>query len=254
MASSQFATGDPLVSVILTTHDRPHLLPLALACYQHQSYPRRELFVVDDGAQFPVQEHQVAAAGGRLLRLPHRTPLGSKLNEGLRHAQGRFCLKMDDDDWYAPRFLETMLAALSDSATALCKPSLAAMSPFLFFDVAAWELRRSKDMHISGATFLFAREDWREHPFRPLPRQVDNWFLVDQIKAGVSLVRVAALEVFLQLRHRGHLWTRQPDAQLVDDYVRECALYERTPEDLLPAHALGTYRALQRDLLASGSE
>ena len=37
----------PLVSVILSTRDRPRLLALALDYYRYQSYSRRELIVVD---------------------------------------------------------------------------------------------------------------------------------------------------------------------------------------------------------------
>src|SRR4051794_29626556 len=100
------------VSVVLTAHDRPRFLPLALTCYQQQSYPARELIVVDDSSYFGVSEQAVAAAGGRLLRLPGGTPLGTKLNAGLEQASGPLCLKMDDDDWYGPLFLKTMVEAL----------------------------------------------------------------------------------------------------------------------------------------------
>src|SRR4051794_33498707 len=90
----------PLISVIITTRDRPYLLPVALTCYQHQTYPRRELIVVDDGEEFPADAARVAAVGGRLIRVEPGTPLGTKLNAGVEAADGRFCQKMDDDDWY----------------------------------------------------------------------------------------------------------------------------------------------------------
>src|SRR5262249_4001230 len=70
----------PLVSVILTTRDRPRFLAVALACYRRQTYPHRELIVVDDGDDFPADEARIAAVGGRLLRVEPGTPLGAKLN------------------------------------------------------------------------------------------------------------------------------------------------------------------------------
>src|SRR5437016_5823403 len=103
-------SGDlPLVSVILTTRDRPIFLPLALACYEHQTYPNRELIIVDDGEAYPVAEETVAAANGRVIRMTPGTPLGIKLNRGAREARGSLCMKMDDDDWYAPSYLETIV-------------------------------------------------------------------------------------------------------------------------------------------------
>src|SRR5581483_3748600 len=88
---------DPLVSVVLTTRDRPHLLPIALRCYEHQTYSRRELIVVDDGALSPVNPAHLSSPQFRLIRVKPGTPLGIKLNYGVDAARGRLCMKMDDD-------------------------------------------------------------------------------------------------------------------------------------------------------------
>src|SRR4051794_20594341 len=169
------AANGPSVSVILTTRNRPRFLSVALACYQRQTYPGRELIVVDDGDDFPADEATIAAVGGRLLRLPPGTPLGAKLNHGLQVAGGRFCQKMDDDDWYAPRFLEKMVSTVLESWRKVCRPSLAFLMPFLFFDVARWEVRRSVGANAPGATFFFAREEWEARPFRPVRFDEDIW-------------------------------------------------------------------------------
>src|SRR5437588_4425764 len=101
-------SGDqPLVSVVMATHERPHLLPVALRCYREQTYPSRELVVVDDGTRFPAAEAQIAAAGGRLLRVQPGTPLGAKRNLGLEASSGELSITMDDD-YYAPNFLAYM--------------------------------------------------------------------------------------------------------------------------------------------------
>src|SRR5262245_22185432 len=184
MPESESKSQRSLVSIVLTTRDRPQLLSVALACYQHQTYPRRELIVVDDGATFPADAAAVAAVGGHLMRLAPGTPLGVKLNRGLHAGQGRLCMKMDDDDWYGPTYLETMIAALRTHSTVVCRPHVAFLGGFLFFDVVHWEVRWSMDRQISGATLLFARDDWQARPFRPLSYQEDRWFLRDQVRAG----------------------------------------------------------------------
>src|SRR5205823_5838077 len=125
MAGTMAGSAGPPVSVILTTRDRPRLFPLALACYQHQTYSRRELIVVDDGVTYPVEAQAVTAVGGRLIRVDPGTPLGTKLNRGVRDARGPLCQKMDDDDWYAPSFLEAMLSGLLNSWRTVCRPTLA---------------------------------------------------------------------------------------------------------------------------------
>jgi glycosyltransferase involved in cell wall biosynthesis len=247
----------PLVSMILTTRDRPRLFSVALRCYQHQTYPRRELVVVDDGDRFPVDERAVAALGGRLVRADPGTALGTKLNLGAQAARGGLCQKMDDDDWYAPAFLETMVGAIEGSGRALCLPTVAFVTPFLFFEVARWEVRRSVHNNVPGATLLFARDDWEGRPFRPLPGDEDVWFFMDQQRRGTRALPVRAPEIFLAVRHRGsrgereHTWVEQWDGQRLESYLKDRELYPGGPEALLPEWALDFYGELRRELLAT---
>lgn len=232
---------------------------MALACYRHQTYPRRELVVVDDGDRFSADAGAIAGVGGRLIRVDSGTPLGAKLNRGVGEARGVLCQKMDDDDWYAPRFLETMVSTLLTSWAVVCRPTLAFLMPFLFFDLARWEVRQSVENNIPGATLLFGREDCEERGFRALPQDEDVWFLLDRLRLGTSLLPVQGLETFLAVRHRGgtadrgHTWTHQWNGQTLDDYLLRRPLHGRRPEGLLPRWALAVYRELRRDLLAAPS-
>jgi glycosyltransferase involved in cell wall biosynthesis len=241
----------PAVTVVLTTRDRPRLLPLALAGYRQQTYRNRELIVVDDGEQFPADEAAIAAVGGRLLRLPPGTPLGSKLNAGIACARGQFIQKMDDDDWYGPAFLAAMTGALAASWEIACQPALVFLSPFLFFDIARWEIRLSHGGHLPGATLLFPRDLWEERPFLPLPGDEDVWFFLDHTRRGAFTVMTAALETYLAVRHtglaadRGHTWTHQGTGERLDEYIRRLESYGRPPEALLPEWALAAYRAIR---------
>ena len=243
----------PHISVILATRDRPRFLPLALGCYLHQTWPStdRELIVVDDGDQHPVTDATVEAAGGRLLRVPPGTPLGSKLNVGIAAARGRFIQKMDDDDWYAPSFLAEMQATLMAAWQDRCRPALLLLSPFLFFDLAAWELRRSMPRHLPGATLHFPRSLWEEHPFRPLFGDEDTWFLLDHQRRGAARLTCAARDTFLAVRHatitvdRVHTWTHQRTGSLLEDYTGTLERDPRAPEDLLPAWAVAEYQRIR---------
>jgi len=248
-------TGDPLVSVILTTRDRPSFFVTALACYQHQTYPNRELIVVDDGHQFPVVGHLVESIGGRLIHAEPGTPLGTKLNLGCEAARGLLCQKMDDDDWYAPAFMETLVSRLMRNWRDACRPSIAFLTPFLFFDVARWEVRRSVEGNVPGASFLFPRLDWSEHPFRPIPGDEDVWFLMDQLRFGTVPVRVRAPELFMAVRHRdlardrGHTWVNQSSGRSLEDDLLDRELYPGGPEALLPEWAIAFYETMRLESL-----
>lgn len=232
---------------------------MALACYGHQTYQRRELVVMDDG-EVCADECAVKAAGGQLVRMTAGTALGTKLNQGIEEAEGAWCLKMDDDDWYAPGFLDTMVTAVAEKQREVCRPVVAFVMPFLFFHVVRWEIRRSIVNHLSGGTLLFAREDWKNRPFRPLSLDEDLWFLLDQFRSGAIALPVRSLDSYLAVRHpgspqdRGHTWVHQSDGgTTVEAYLGERPLYRR-PEDLLPDWAIAFYRKLREELLATASE
>jgi glycosyltransferase involved in cell wall biosynthesis len=246
----------PLVSVVLATRDRPRLLPIALRCFGEQTYRDRELVVIDDGALHPADEGAVRAVGGRLVRTRPGTPLGEKLNLGVCEARGPLCHKMDDDDWYAPEFLATMVETLRASQREACRPTVAHLAPFLFFDLPRWELRVSPERHASGSTLLFGREDWEARPFRAVAVHEDAWFLMDQRRRGVTMLPVRAPERYLAVRHgegagdRGHTWTRQANGSTVEAYLAGLAAYPGAPEALLPNWVLPAYRATYRALHA----
>jgi len=247
----------PMVSVILTTRDRPRLLALALEYYRRQTYRHRELIVVDDGEAFPADAGAVEAAGGRLLRVPTGTPTGSKLNLGIEQSHGAMCQKWDDDDWYAPAFLERMVTGALEGQTEVCRPTLSFVLPFVFFELAAWELRQSHRSSAPGATFLFSRDAWENRPFRPLTIDEDVWFLLDLRRWGAEVVPVRAWDCYLALRHRGstserdHVWTRQHSGAPLEDYLHERPLHDRRPEDVLPEFALKVYRELRQEIVGA---
>jgi glycosyltransferase involved in cell wall biosynthesis len=246
--------NSPLVSVVLTTRDRPRLLAVALECYRRQNYANRELIVVDDGDRYPVEARVVEDLGGRIVRVAPGMQLGTKLNRGVEQAHGEWCQKMDDDDWYAPDFLTAMASAVLNDRKEVCRPPLAILNPFLFFEVAKWEVRRSAKHNSPGATLFFAREDWEQHPFRAVPRDEDVWFVRDQQRAGLELVLVRALESYMAVRHkgstqdRGHTWTHQGNGSILEDTLQDRPLHNRQPEDLLPEWALAVYRPLHQEL------
>jgi glycosyltransferase involved in cell wall biosynthesis len=249
----------PLVSAVLTTRDRPGFLSVALRCFAHQTYPNRELIVVDDGDRHPVDEAAVAAVGGRLVRATPGTPIGTKLNLGLEQAKGELCQKQDDDDWYAPNYIESFVRKLHESWRVACRPTVAFVTPFLFFDVARWEVRQSADGNVPGATLFFRYMDWRESPFRNLPGDEDLWFYQDQLGLSTTPLPMRDTELFMAVRHRGsrsnrgHTWVNQWNNVALEDYLLDRPLYKR-PEKLLPKWAVEFYRELRDELRARNAD
>lgn len=100
----------PLVTIVITTRDRPELLKRAVASALAQTLGGLEVIVVDDGSVEPVQ---LAFMDKRLKLIRNVSPGGpcAARNIGLKAAKGRWITFLDDDDELLPHMLETSLDA-----------------------------------------------------------------------------------------------------------------------------------------------
>jgi glycosyltransferase involved in cell wall biosynthesis len=88
-------TDPPLVSCIMPTRNRRHLVPQAIAYFLRQDYPRTELIVVDDGDD-PVA---ISCRPTRVLPAPGPAhAAGAKRNLAVQASQGDLIAHWDDDD------------------------------------------------------------------------------------------------------------------------------------------------------------
>lgn len=108
----------PLVSVCVTTFNRPHLLAEALASLEAQTYPALEVVVVDDASTDPAAQAfldavapRLAARGWTLLRLPENGYLGAARNAAVAASRGEWVLFLDDDNVALPEMVERYVAA-----------------------------------------------------------------------------------------------------------------------------------------------
>jgi glycosyltransferase involved in cell wall biosynthesis len=105
--------GDPEVSIVIPTHDRPRLVVRAVASALAQTIPDVEVLVVDDGSAEPVRlDHD-----GRVRVLRQAQPRGPCAARNLAMAAARGCwiTFLDDDDELEPDMLEVSLAAARES-------------------------------------------------------------------------------------------------------------------------------------------
>ncbi len=107
--------GQPLVSVIIPTYNRAHLLDRTLASVLDQSYRHFELLVVDDGSQDDTAGLVTGHADPRIryLRQTQNLGAGAARNRGIREARGEFIAFLDSDDNWFPDKLAQQLAVFA---------------------------------------------------------------------------------------------------------------------------------------------
>jgi glycosyltransferase involved in cell wall biosynthesis len=103
----------PLVSIIIPTYNREHILKDAINSALKQTYSNKQIIVVDDGSidgtrdvvnQFTEIKYIYQENGGQ----------GKARNTGLLHAHGVYIASLDSDDVWNPDFLEQCIEMLEN--------------------------------------------------------------------------------------------------------------------------------------------
>lgn len=108
---------NPLVSVIVRTHDRPESLRETLFSIRNQTYKNIEVIIVEDGK--PKARKMVEEEFGDLnikyFFTTNNVGVAKVANIGLKNAAGKYFNFLDDDDLFYPEHIEVLLSELIDS-------------------------------------------------------------------------------------------------------------------------------------------
>gem|GEM_PF-2015213 len=103
----------PIVSVLMRTRDRPHLLRNALESLRQQRFRNFEVVLVNDGGE---DVSDVCAEFPELLirsiQRKQSEGIAAAINTAVKHAHGEYIAYLDDDDAFEPEHLWTLLAHL----------------------------------------------------------------------------------------------------------------------------------------------
>ena len=100
------------VSVLCPTFGRPERHEQLLRVFLAQDYPDADLWILDDS---PDRSPVFAISRGPRVHYIHsagRLSVGAKRNWLLACSRGEIVAHFDDDDWYAPEYLSTMVGEL----------------------------------------------------------------------------------------------------------------------------------------------
>ncbi|MDO7845897.1 glycosyltransferase family 2 protein [Hymenobacter sp. M29] len=100
-----------LVSVIIPTYNRAHLVADAIRSVLAQDYAHKQIIVVDDGSTDETRRIVEGFAG---VEYHHQSNQGQAAarNAGLRHCRGEYVASLDSDDIWDPAFLSEGIGQL----------------------------------------------------------------------------------------------------------------------------------------------
>ena len=227
----------------MPTCNRRRFIPQALRCFANRTYRNAELIVVDDSER-SVRSLCEGVEGVRYLRVPVSTT-GRKLNIGIEAARGDILQRIDDDDYYGARFLQSYLDHLLGRDP---ERTLVTRCCFLTLVGSDGILRKSGHGWTAGGGFCFFRDLWRRAPFRDIPASEDSRFLRD---LQPEIIRICDAEQYIVVRHGRNHWTSvrvddSPKAIETDDYLRSLPAYKKQPAEFLDAESQAFYRRVLR--------
>jgi glycosyltransferase involved in cell wall biosynthesis len=115
MAESMPSRDDPVVTIVITTKDRPSTVGAAVASALAQSHARVEVIVVDDGGRKPYEAGHEAGGRVRTIALPRSVGPSAARNAALATAAGTWITFLDDDDVLPSDAIEVGLRAATAS-------------------------------------------------------------------------------------------------------------------------------------------
>ena len=235
----------PMVSCIMPTRNRRSFLSQALGYWSRQTYPHRELIIIDDGNDtvkdlIPPEDERI-----RYYRLDTPLSIGEKRNLACQLAQGEIIAHWDDDDWYSEERLNYQVAPLLAG-----QADLTGLETGCFFDLPNWQAWTCRpELHrrlfvgdVHGGTLVYWKRLWVQQSHYPaISLAEDARFLKQVCARGARLLKLATHNHFVYLRHATNAWRLEPGRSGMPNGWQLAR-----PEDFLPAEDLAFYATLRQ--------
>ena len=110
----QVTSCTPEVSIVTPTYNRREFIPILLKIYANQTFPKEKMewIIVDDG-QDNVEDLFLEAStlipNIRYIKLDEKLRIGAKRNYLNKQARAPIIIAVDDDDYYSPHRVQTIV-------------------------------------------------------------------------------------------------------------------------------------------------
>lgn len=187
----------------MPTRGRSLYALLAIAYFQAQTWPDKELVIADDADQ-PSFPNGIACEGVTIQyhRL-QRMEVGAKRNICCARAEGEIIIHLDDDDFSAPGRFADQVARLLES-----RQDVTGYTAMRFTDGTNWWQYRGGTECALGTSLCYRRQWWKLHPF-PSQQIGEDGEFVRAAMASKQLVVADARDLMHATIHPGNTSPRK---------------------------------------------
>ena len=208
-----------LVSCIMPTYNRQHLISVALKSYLSQDWPDKELVVIDDGSNRVEDLVKQFVPHAVYIYLAERQSIGTKRNLACEAACGDVICHFDDDDWSAAGRIRDQVTRLLESG----KQMTGYHSIIYWNGVRAYRYVSGVPQYAVGTTMCYQKRFWDTHRFPPKTYAEDN-ALVYVARDERQLIAVDAGQMMVVRSH--------PSCTSCAEKLRQNSWPEVPPESL----------------------
>lgn len=195
----------PLISLITPTFDRHKFLPHAAKLVLAQSVSDFEWLVLDDSPAPSVFMQNLSDPRVSYQHASTKRTTGAKRNFLIQQAKGDIIALIDDDDYYGPNYLATMLSAMEENGADILKFFGFFLYHKLHKTFGFWDLnvklgphwvwsgaspgmimlsdqnnQSFKDNHLGyGFSYVFKKNVWQKVPFPDMGWNNDTMFMLE---------------------------------------------------------------------------
>jgi hypothetical protein len=122
LSSGTYSEATPLVTAVMITgmhQARYSLAKIAINCFKHQTYPNKELLIINHGGE-SLSDPDNRVREIRVKKARYDT-VGDLRNMGLQNANGEYLISWDDDDWHHPKRIEIQMDSRDKNSAVLLK-------------------------------------------------------------------------------------------------------------------------------------
>ena len=136
-----------MVSVITPTRNRDRFLKNALTYFRRQDYTNIEWLILDDSPQAAECRGDLTDKNIFYQHTDRKISVGEKRNILVEQARGEIIIQFDDDDYYAPNYVSSMVSALTELGADLIN-----LRGWFMYDVRSdffgyWDLMQKEGPH-----------------------------------------------------------------------------------------------------------
>lgn len=202
----------PKVSCLMPTRNRKDFVRQSICYFNKQSYPNKELIIVDDGddGDETIRDIIQDVPNISYIFLSKQQSIGTKRNIACEIAKGDLMMCWDDDDWYGKHRISHQVMPFirnSADATGLSQCVLLSMERQCFWNINPGFQRQLFLQGIIGGSLMFKKKHWQEGVrFPDASIAEDAHIQRELIQRGANIVKLPNNKDFIYVRHTTNTW------------------------------------------------